>query len=155
MEASERERGKFLELALTNYGKTLARSEEGRHDVIVFRFISLWFDNADSDSVNGLVQGLVANIPSHKFVGLLYQLAARMSDQVGHGKVERGRLQLLFFFFHFQTPSFWRVLSKLISRTVQEHPFHALPVLLALANANADEDAANGTLDLGTVHFAV
>ena len=89
MEASERERGKFLELALTNYGKTLARSEEGRHDVIVFRFISLWFDNADSDSVNGLVQGLVANIPSHKFVGLLYQLAARMSDQVGDGKMYR------------------------------------------------------------------
>ena len=25
------------------------------------------------------------------------------------------------------------------------------PVLLALANANADEDAANGTLDTGTV----
>ena len=37
VEASQRERRKFLELALTNYGKTLARSEEGRHDVIVFR----------------------------------------------------------------------------------------------------------------------
>ena len=43
------------------------------------------------------------------------------------------------------------MLSKLISRTAEEHPFHALPVLLALANANADEDAANGTLGLGTV----
>ena len=53
----------------------------------------------------------------------------------------------------FQTPSFWRVLSRLISRTAEEHPFHALPVLLALANANADEDAANGTLDLGAVKF--
>ena len=42
------------------------------------------------------------------------------------------------------------MLSRLISRTAEEHPFHALPVLLALANANADEDAANGTLDLGT-----
>ena len=46
------------------------------------RFISLWFDNAESEAVNGLVSGLVADIPSHKFVGLLYQLAARMSDQV-------------------------------------------------------------------------
>ena len=97
MEASERERGKFLELALTNYGKTLARSEEGRHDVIVFRFISLWFDNADNDSVNGLVQGLVANIPSHKFVGLLYQLAARMSDQVGVMSKCIGFIKVLFY----------------------------------------------------------
>ena len=40
VEASQRERRKFLELALTNYGKTLARSEEGRHDVIVFRYCS-------------------------------------------------------------------------------------------------------------------
>ena len=88
VEASTRERSKFLELALTNFGKTLARSEEGRHDIIVFRFISLWFDNADSDSVNGLVEGLVANIPSCKFVGLLYQLAARMSDQVGGGFIQ-------------------------------------------------------------------
>ena len=43
VEASQRERRKFLELALTNYGKTLARSEEGRHDVIVFRYNSLYY----------------------------------------------------------------------------------------------------------------
>jgi ataxia telangiectasia mutated family protein len=130
VESSYAEKEKYLELALTNYGKALVKAERGKHDLIVFRFISLWFANPTAQATNDLVGRLVSKIPSYKFVGLMYQLAARMSDE---------------------TKSFWSVLSALITRTAEEHPFHALPVLLALANANADEDAANGVLGKGSI----
>ena len=116
VETSNREKNKFLKLAITNYGKALAGGSD-KHDLAVFRLISLWFSNHDME-INSLVNSVVVNIPSAKFVPLLYQLAARMTDQ---------------------TKSFWQILAKLLTRCLKEHPFHAIPVLLALANAELDE----------------
>ena len=63
-------------LALENYGKALLKSD--KHDMKMYRWISLWFSNMDEVKVNGIVENFVEWIPDHKFVGLLYQLCARM-----------------------------------------------------------------------------
>lgn len=56
-------------------------------------------------------------IPSYKFLPLIYQLAARISS-------ESSDLQL--------------TLNRLISKLASEHPHHAVPVLLALRAASTD-----------------
>ena len=44
----------------------------------MYRWISLWFANVEEDEVNQIVENYAKIIPDHKFVGLLYQLCARM-----------------------------------------------------------------------------
>lgn len=66
----------YLMLALENYAKALTKSD--KHDVKIYRWISLWFSNMEEDKVNNLVGHYTDLIPDYKFVGLMYQLCARM-----------------------------------------------------------------------------
>lgn len=120
IENNTAERSKYLGLALENYGKALAKDHN--HNLLVYRFVSLWLLNASNEEVNSLVDRHAKTISSNKFVDLLYQLAARLTDKNDPGN------------------TFPRVLANLVMRCAKDHPFHTLPVLLALVNANADQE---------------
>ena len=116
MTAKLEERNNYLTLALENYAKALKNSE--KWDLKIYRWISLWFANPDNAAANQIVQE--AEIPDHKYVGLLYQLCARMVTAEPTGE-----------FFH--------ILENLILGCGRQHPYHTLPIILALVNSNLDE----------------
>ncbi|XP_038077010.1 serine-protein kinase ATM-like [Patiria miniata] len=113
------DRENFLHRAVECYLKCLEFGT-AEHDMRVFRVCSLWFDNSNEDEINQLIQSSFERIASRKLLPLLYQLAARMTTKTQDKQL-----------FH-------DVLNELIERTAQDHPHHALPIILALANANKD-----------------
>ena len=104
-------------LALENYAKALIKSD--KHDLKMYRWISLWFANTEEKRVNQMVEKFVQTIPDHKFVGLLYQLCARMVTN--------------------KDSKFPIILKYIIEKCAKKHPYHTLPIILALANSDADE----------------
>ena len=66
-----------------------------------------------------MVEKFVQTIPDHKFVGLLYQLCARMVTN--------------------KDSKFPIILQYIIEKCAKKHPYHTLPIILALANSDADE----------------
>ena len=107
----------YLLLALENYAKALIKSD--KHDLKMYRWISLWFANTEEKRVNQMVETFVQTIPDHKFVGLLYQLCARMVTN--------------------KDSKFPILLKYIILKCAKKHPYHTLPIILALANSDADE----------------
>jgi hypothetical protein len=107
----------YLLLALENYAKALIKSD--KHDLKMYRWISLWFANTEEKRVNQMVESFVQTIPDHKFVGLLYQLCARMVTN--------------------KDSKFPILLKYIILKCAKKHPYHTLPIILALANSDADE----------------
>ena len=81
-----------------------------------FRLCSLLFDNSHIEELCELATEEVPQIPTYKLLPPMYQLAARLGTS--------GNLSQLVF--------------KLISNTAREHPFHVLPILFALKNAQLD-----------------
>ncbi|KAM9801505.1 serine-protein kinase ATM [Neosynchiropus ocellatus] len=128
------DRQRFLCKALENYIQCLEEGEE--HDTCVFRLASLWLENADVKSVNDLMKKGVKNIPSYKFLPLMYQLAARMGTKMAAGAAE--------------DVGFHDVLIELISRACLEHPHHTLFIIFALVNANKDENFTRSRLSKST-----
>ena len=107
----------YLLLALENYAKALIKSD--KHDLKMYRWISLWFANTEEKRVNQMVETFVQTIPDHKFVGLLYQLCARMVTN--------------------KDSKFPLLLKYIITKCAKKHPYHTLLIILALANSDADE----------------
>ncbi|TRY58045.1 hypothetical protein DNTS_022698 [Danionella cerebrum] len=114
----------FLLKAVENYIECLELGEE--HDTWVFRLTSLWLENADEKAVNDKMRSGVKKIPSHKFLPLMYQLAARMGTRVSSSMTS-------------QEVGFHLVLKELICQSSLHHPHHTLFIILALVNANKDE----------------
>ncbi|XP_042136876.2 serine-protein kinase ATM isoform X1 [Peromyscus maniculatus bairdii] len=119
LHALKEDRKRFLCKAVENYISCLLSGEE--HDMWVFRLCSLWLENSGVSEVNGMMKRDGMKISSHKFLPLMYQLAARMGTKMMGGL------------------GFHEVLNNLISRISMDHPHHTLFIILALANANKDE----------------
>ena len=52
----------------------------GKYDLkVVFRLVQLWFSLAEDPSVNQIMAKIVQEVPSYKFLILVYQMASRMS----------------------------------------------------------------------------
>ncbi|XP_068241654.1 serine-protein kinase ATM isoform X2 [Palaemon carinicauda] len=117
----EKEREEFLFLALQNYLKCLLVSHN--YDLHLYRTVALWTENLENTDINKLMNTYGIKIKSHKFVPLLYQLVARLTC------VEDKKKQL-----------FLKTLQNILERICLEHPHHSLPVVMALANAHADEE---------------
>ncbi|KAG8452945.1 hypothetical protein GDO86_004664 [Hymenochirus boettgeri] len=117
--ALREDRKRFLCRAVENYISCLVSGDE--HDMWIFRLCSLWLENSGVPEVNHMMEEHGQKIPSHKFLPLMYQLAARM------GTKKMGNL------------GFHDVLNKLIGRISLSHPHHTLFIILALANANKDD----------------
>ncbi|XP_030632937.1 serine-protein kinase ATM isoform X2 [Chanos chanos] len=122
------DRRRFLLKAVENYITCLELGEE--HDTWVFRLASLWLENADVKDVNDKMRKGVKRIPSHKFLPLMYQLAARMGTKVSVS----------------EDVGFHDVLYELIYRSSLDHPHHTLFIILALVNANKDENFSRSRL---------
>ncbi|KAM8905494.1 serine-protein kinase ATM [Spinachia spinachia] len=123
------DRQRFLCKAVENYTRCL---EGGEHDTWVFRLASLWLENAGVKVVNDMMKTGVERIPSYKFLPLMYQLAARMGTKMATGVTE--------------DTGFHDVLCNLICRASREHPHHTLFIILALVNANKDENFGKSRL---------
>ncbi|CAL1538509.1 unnamed protein product [Lymnaea stagnalis] len=112
------DRGRYLQQALVNYLRCLQHGD--LHDLKVFRVVALWFDNCDNQEVNVLMKKNLKSIKSFKFLPLYYQLAARMSST--------------------DNTAFQPVLTELMQRVAEDHPHHALWIILALAHAYKDDE---------------
>jgi len=108
----------YLNTALTHYLSVLSHGDKA---LAVYRLVSLWFSNSDCPSVQDLLSAKLPSVPSHKFIPLLYQMAARM-------QVPKKGAQ-----------DFSATLFSLMRRCTEDHPHHAIPIALALANAKEDE----------------
>ncbi|GAA5876129.1 hypothetical protein JCM3774_003506 [Rhodotorula dairenensis] len=91
--------------ALHNYALALSASDA--HDDHVFRFCALWLSCADDDDLHSKLKKVLADVPSHKFVFLAYQLSARLTKSPK------------------PTPAATNIQS-LVYRLCTQHPFHAL-----------------------------
>lgn len=107
----------FRDKALKNYLCCLRDSNT--HDLRVFRVISLWFDNYQEAAINTIMKTELSKLQTYKFLPLMYQLAARMGNE--------------------DCKEFAAIVTELIQRMSKDHPYHSIPVLLALINANKDQ----------------
>ncbi|XP_063954158.1 serine-protein kinase ATM-like isoform X2 [Lytechinus pictus] len=130
VESLQEDRRNFLLRAMECYLHCLEASDQSQ-DTRVFRLCSLWFNNATVTQINLLLKDSIGKIESRKFLPMMYQLAARMTTKV-QGKEE-----------------FYDILNNLIERVAVDHPHHALPVILALANANLDSIVTSKKTKLG------
>eukprot|EP00051_Salpingoeca_urceolata_P020041 m.297594 g.297594 ORF g.297594 m.297594 type:complete len:2835 (+) comp19529_c0_seq5:1447-9951(+) len=115
------DRNNFLRLAMEHYAEVL-RGES--YDLMIYRLCSLWFENEESAAVNELVENHLPKVPSHKWLPLMYQLAARLSAS--------------------GNSAFQSTLRRVIERTAWDHPHHALPVLIALRNGERSTARSHG-----------
>lgn len=118
-------RDSFLDIALRNYALCLQHGDD--FNTRVFRLVSLWFANPDP-AISALVDAHASPIPSHKFLPLMYQLAARM-DACPAPDMQ----------------PFHATLTKLIARVCKDHPYHTLHIILALCKGNAHNSKAVDT----------
>lgn len=116
LKSIEQERRNYLSQALRYYLKTLQCSEE--HNLLIFRLVALWLDNMFDEDVSKLLNEL-DTVPSFKFVPLVPQLAAHVSNDIKKGFSAR--------------------IFNILERCAAEHPYHTLPVVLALKNLHSDD----------------
>lgn len=121
----EQERRNYLAQALKYYLKTLRSSEE--HNLLIFRLVALWLDNMLDNEVNGELLDELDNVPSFKFIPLVPQLAAHVSNDLKHQR------------------SFSTRIFRILERCALEHPYHTLPVVLALKNLHCDNEYESGS----------
>lgn len=116
----EQEKRKYLAQAVIFYLRTLQSSEE--HNMLIFRLVALWLDNMLDEEVNEKLLDELDIVPSFKFLPLVPQLAAHISNDLK----QRG--------------SFSARIFEILKRCALEHPYHTLPVLLALKNLHSDDE---------------
>jgi ataxia telangiectasia mutated family protein len=140
----------FLVEALQQYGLALAYADTSDDFRAVFRLLSLWFNNSSIEQVNQTMfdhasnEGLITQVPSHKFVPLIYQIASRLGTSAassdagsrsatpvdgGGSRSSTPVVQIVSDHIGFQ-----RALRKLLGRLAAEHPHHSIPQLLAFKN---------------------
>ncbi|KAI9091728.1 hypothetical protein DFS34DRAFT_584387 [Phlyctochytrium arcticum] len=111
-----KDRTMFLEKAIENYMESL---EYGyvQADVAVFRLCALWLANLEVKSVNSIFRTYINRIPTRKFLVLMYQLSARLTNTPHPAELE-----------------FQKTLQLLITLVVKDHPHHTLYQIIALKN---------------------
>jgi ataxia telangiectasia mutated family protein len=112
------EMAQYLKDTLTNYGLTAQAGDN--HDLhVVFRVVSLWFNNSDTKDINVAVFNLLKNkqIPARKFLPLIYQIASRLSATSS-------------------TSLFEKAVQALVRNICLEHPHQSLYQVFALKNGD-------------------
>lgn len=112
---------KDLENELTMYAKTamkmfgMALTASDEFDDSITRLCSLWLEHDVSEEVNRSFAGPLQAIPTHKFIFLGPQLAARIYKSK-------------------QTAQFHTSLNTLMLRMARDHPFHILYQIITVAH---------------------
>uniref|UniRef100_A0A8D9AR42 non-specific serine/threonine protein kinase n=1 Tax=Cacopsylla melanoneura TaxID=428564 RepID=A0A8D9AR42_9HEMI len=112
----ESERKTYLHMAMEYYLKSLA--EGNLIDIKTFRVVSLWLDNTEDNDLLDMLSKSILSVPSYKFVKVLPQLVARISN------VQTKQNTLI---------------MQVIEKCAVEHPHHTLPLIMAVANSLKDE----------------
>lgn len=121
----EASRTHFLHRSVAMYARALASADA--HDDAVARLISLWFENAADAGLNRLLTTSLSSIASRKFVALMHQLSARLTEVSDSSD---------------SMAPFQTNLAQLLLRMCQEHPFHCLYAVFALIKTGADAKAS-------------
>jgi len=139
-EANERmiaERKQYLEKALKNYLEAMkfdasaglssssSSSLNASIETLIFRVMTLWFENSEDEEISTLVDSNYRGIPPHVFIPVISQLTAQLEG--GGQAPTRGEQK------------FQNTLTKIVGRVSQNHPFHTVYCLLAIVNANKDQ----------------
>ncbi|XP_074316262.1 serine/threonine-protein kinase ATM [Silene latifolia] len=131
----------FLNLALVGYKHCLVTGD--KYDVrVVFRLVSLWFELSSMQNVITAMANTVKEVPSYKFIPLVYQIASRM----GTSKEVQG------------PNTFQSALASLLKKMAIDHPYHTILQLLALSNGDRIKDKQRSknsyVVDLDKKHAA-
>lgn len=110
------EKKTYLNMAMEYYMKSLAEGD--LIDIKVFRVVSLWLENTDDVDLLDMVGKSIMSVPSYKFVKVLPQLVARISN------VQTKQNSLIL---------------QVIEKCAVDHPHHTLPLIMAVANSLKDE----------------
>ncbi|KAG7361239.1 phosphatidylinositol 3- and 4-kinase [Nitzschia inconspicua] len=91
----------------------------------IFRMVSLWFssheDNLIDDNSSEMMEAGLCEVPSFRFVPLTNQLFSRLEGSTA------------------RKPTFQKALQNLVEKMCNDHPYHCLVPLMALANANVND----------------
>lgn len=116
----ETEKNNLLQLALRYYLLNLIGSDD--HNMTIFRLISLLVENRSDEKIRTLIEKDLLKIPTYKFITLLPQIVPHIGG--ANGDV------------------FSQTMNKVIEKCAKDHPYHTLPLILALALSNKDRDYA-------------
>lgn len=133
--------GKYLLSALSHFGNMLLLSQEMDMDT-VFQVVNLWFGctgslgdeentNAIIAKIHVLMNKIIQNAPSFKFIPLAYQIFSRLG-QVLNTSNTSGKIS------QESNDAFMRTLSALAFKLCCDHPYHTLPKLFALIHEEQD-----------------
>ena len=106
------EASSYAKTALKMYATALALSDE--HDDSTTRMCALWLNHDKDEALNSSFERYLAKVPSHKFIFLSPQLAARLDKPK-------------------ELSSFNGALNGLVLRICQQHPYHILYQVITLA----------------------
>jgi serine-protein kinase ATM len=93
----------FLKKALEQFLRCFTASTD--FDQHIPKFCAIWLKQTRQPGINSVVSGLLETVPSYKFIPLLHQLCSRLSDEAND--------------------DFQSCLSQLLSRMLNDHPYHA------------------------------
>lgn len=65
------------------YLKCLQWGEGDSNNLKMFRLVSLWFDNKQNEGVEDILDTMINEIPTYKFLPVLPQLAVRIAPMDG------------------------------------------------------------------------
>eukprot|EP00898_Chlorokybus_atmophyticus_P004026 jgi/Chlat1/4624/Chrsp3S05582 len=120
------DRSSYLHMAVQSFYGCL--STGNKFDMqSVFRLVSLWFAFSTLPTMNDEIVTAVRQVPSYKFLPLVYQIASRLSSSRSGPLAESG---------------FLNALSELLFKLASDHPYHALYQLFALHNGDRVKDDA-------------
>jgi len=112
-------RENFLQQCLENYLLSLQASDQ--YDTDVLRVFSLWLEYSDMPLATRAVAKYLAKVPSGKFALLMNQLSSRIQAE---------------------GTDFQRLLSGLVFRVCQDHPYHGMHQIFAMQNKLSAKDDA-------------
>ncbi|KAJ9091685.1 hypothetical protein QFC19_008976 [Naganishia cerealis] len=104
----------YLEFAIVMYARSMTYSE--KYNDSVHRLCALWLANSADNQTNNGIKAWMLNVPTHKFAFLASQLTARL-DAENDKSV------------------FQEVLTFLLTKLCEQHPFHIMYQVITLARA--------------------
>jgi ataxia telangiectasia mutated family protein len=113
----KRSRESFLQQCLENYLLSLKACDTYNNDAL--RFCALWLDKSDDSKANEAVSKYLDQVPSRKFAPLMNQLSSRLLDV---------------------PDEFQALLSALIFRICEDHPYHGMYQIFANSKIRGSRD---------------
>eukprot|EP01083_Nonionella_stella_P136046 413804_1 len=147
-----KQRHAALGSAVQNYCNSLIL--DSKYDLFVlYRLISLWFDNYFDFAITRSIAKYFDKIASHKFIPLVYQIASRLScvddDRNDDDRREKEYRQYMnkesedkAKAKHVALNYFYCVIYRIIHRMSWQHPYHCLYQIFQLCNVDKMNDSA-------------